>query len=270
MTMKKAKDSELTVRGSQLPAELRTRFASAVDRTAEAVAGITASGWGFLSLRGGRFQLGETALGDTLQVVIVGAIRENVYYAGEFDPTTPEPPSCFALGYDEKQLAPPAELEGKQADACAGCWANAWGSGKGRGKACKNTLRLAVIPADTVTPAALAKATGARLRLPVTSVGAFAAYVKALKEVSGRPVSSVVTEVVLSPDPKTQYKVSFAAVKELNLQPVLDAVDTRITEAGPLLEALPDTSPVAAAPVRRAGRQRVPVVRDVAKQLKKR
>lgn len=266
MAAKKTK-SEIAIRNPALPAELAKMFAGVVDTTARATAGISSGGWAFLSTRGGQFTLSKKPLGDVLKLIVLGGIRENVYYEGDYDPENPSPPTCFALGYEAAEMAP--TIAEPQAPKCSACWANAWGSGKGRGKACKNVMRLAVIPGDNLDPEVLAKITGARMRLPVTSVAAFADYQKLVSEGEKRPLWSVVSEVTVVPDAKTQYRLTFEAVQSVNVARALNAIKLRMEEATPTLEAVPDLStPPGEAPQRPAPRAKVPVQRGVAAAMK--
>jgi len=73
-----------------LDAARRERYAVITERDAASVTGV---GWAFLSTRGGIFRAGEEILPSTLRVVILGAVRENTYYATEYDPDVPAPPT---------------------------------------------------------------------------------------------------------------------------------------------------------------------------------
>ncbi len=157
---------------------------------------------------------------NEMAVVIVGSILENVYYEGRYDPENPSGPACYAYGRNVKEMAPHKNIkDSAQADVCDGCPQNEWGSAdQGRGKACRNIRRLAVISAGT-----LDERTGefkqetdkdhfestqmAFLKLPVTSVKPYAAMVKQLQGSMGRPPHGVFAKIKVVPDSKTQFKV---------------------------------------------------------------
>jgi hypothetical protein len=196
----------------------------------------------FFSVRSGVLQFdGAPMPGNQMAVVIVDSIFENIYYDEDFDPDSPTSPACFAFGRDEDELAPHEEAVGKQNDTCAGCPNNEWGSAdKGRGKACKNTRRIALVPAGSydgkgnlelfedvehyeTTPIAF-------MKLPVTSVRGWATFVKNTANVLRRPPHGVVTRVSVVPDPKSQFKIMFEVVDELPNE-LIGAVMKRREEA---------------------------------------
>lgn len=176
----------------------------------------------FVSTRGGVLSFGDQPFpNNEMAAIIVDSILTNVYYEGDYDPETPQTPSCYAFGRDEKTLAPHDDAEVKQADGCEACPQNVFGSAlKGRGKACTNRRRLGLISAGDLDPktgeftavteeAQLAKAQVAYLMLSPMSLNAFGSYVKELKAKLNRPPFAVFTKVSLVPDPKAQFKVVY-------------------------------------------------------------
>jgi hypothetical protein len=151
-----------------------------------------------LSIRDKKFAIDGLELPNPKQttVIILQAAFENAYYEEGFDPDSPAPPDCYAVGYDEATLAPPEDLETKQHDTCAGCPKNEWGSAeKGKGKACKNQRKLALISADAINdgPGGVAKSTVVVLRIPPTSTGPYSKYVKRLANLLKLPPYAVST-----------------------------------------------------------------------------
>ncbi len=155
---------------------------------------------------------------NELNVVVVDHILENALYEGAYDPDNPQPPVCFAFGRTEEEMAPHPDSAKPQGDAegkCAGCQWNVWGSADvGRGKACKNIRRL-----ELITEGDLEDIPGAEvafLKLPVTSVKAWAGYVRQLATNYQRPPLGVVTTIKEIPDAKSQFKIvtSLAGVIE--------------------------------------------------------
>jgi hypothetical protein len=111
---------------------------------------------------------------NAIEAIILGGARINQYYEGEFTPGKPTPPTCYAIadpkweaGEVENKLGPPADLKTKQSDSCSDCRWNSFGSGRGNAKACKNTVRLAMLPANAVD---FAKADGLMLSVPPTGM----------------------------------------------------------------------------------------------------
>jgi hypothetical protein len=141
-------------------------------------------------------------------------------------------------------MGPPKEVDEydefeRQNDICKTCWANEWGSAeRGKGKACSNRRRLALIPAGTYTPvkgggfeleveedAAHYQSTDvAYMKLPVMSVKGFAAYLKQVAEQFKRPLHGVLTRIYVEPDPKSQFRVKFElieVIEDADIMPVL-------------------------------------------------
>lgn len=198
-------------------------------KQAEAAAGMensTASGQ-FFSLKGGILSFNDAPVpGNQMGVIILDGILENVFYENAYDPEDPSGPTCFAFGRDEKALEPHKDVvaAGNAIHShCAGCPMNEWGSAdKGRGKACRNTRRLAMIPAGTFNqdgkfvltkdPEHYESAAVAFMKLPVTSVKGYAAFVKQVAGALKRPPHAIVTKVSIRPDPTTQFKVVFEPI----------------------------------------------------------
>lgn len=172
-------------------------------------------GGAFLSTKNGRLSFGGNPVpGDKMNVVIFDSILENHYYNVAFDPKSPASPVCYAFGRDEKQMAPHAKCEEPQSGACKGCPLNEFGSAdKGRGKACSNVRRLALIPEGGLDDVEGAEV--AYLKVPVMSVKNWANYVTQLNTGLKRPPLAVVTEVSVVPDDKSQFRVQFKLVREI-------------------------------------------------------
>lgn len=102
-----------------------------------------------ISVKGKVFTLpdGKTSNGP-LQVVILDHRNVNTHYSGAYNPSQITPPDCFAIGTTIDDMGPAASIEKPHGKNCADCEKNAWGSGQGQGKACQNTVRLAVVPPD--------------------------------------------------------------------------------------------------------------------------
>lgn len=85
-----------------------------------------------------------------LELVVVDFTSKNVYYPDGFDPKNIVPPTCFAIGADIKSMVPSknSPINQNAGSDCASCAMNQWESDPkgGRGKACKNSRMLAVLP----------------------------------------------------------------------------------------------------------------------------
>jgi hypothetical protein len=168
----------------------------------------------FVSIKGGILSVaGQPMKDNKVQVVIIDHVYENAHYAGAFDPDSPQPPVCYAFGREEEELKPHEKASEPKHEQCSGCPLNVFGSAeKGKGKACKNTRRLALISADKLTAQSAEEGQLVYMKLPVTSTKGWAYFVKGLAATLRRPPFGVITEIAVVPDPKTQFKVTFSAV----------------------------------------------------------
>jgi hypothetical protein len=186
---------------------------------------------GFLTTRGGVFRLHDEEIpGNQICAVILDSVFENTLYEGRFDPNNMAPPVCYAFARDSDDLAPHESMQAHpdifvpQNDTCHGCPHLEWGSSDtGRGKACQQRRRLAIIPAGQFIPrgkydfdveifddeAHYENAEMALLKLPVTSVQEYGRYVHSVANEHSLPPYGVISRVWLEPDPKSQYKVMF-------------------------------------------------------------
>lgn len=203
-----------------------------MSKAQEATAG--GSGGRFFGLRAGQLTFGDdTFPGNQIACVITDHIFENIFYEGSFDPESKNPPTCFAFGRDAKTMGPPEAVDEheeftRQSDLCVNCVQNEWGSAQtGKGKACSNRRRLAIIPAGTYVPQGrnggfeldlfddashFAGADTAFMKLPVMSVKGFQAYVKQVADQFQRPLHGVFTRIFTEPDPKSQFRVRFEMI----------------------------------------------------------
>lgn len=151
-----------------------------------------------ISTRGKVFTLpnGRTHQGP-LHAVILDHRNYNRYYTAAYNPQDPKPPACFALSKELTGLVPHETASGPQAESCAGCPMNKWGSAPtGKGKACRNTVRLAVAPSDKSDDEPMI------LSIPPTALKSWNALVNNLETMGMLPVQ-VVTEIAF--DPQAAY-----------------------------------------------------------------
>lgn len=189
--------------------------------------------------------------GDTLEVVIVDFISSNLFYDGPYDRDNPAPPGCFALGAEPSSLVPSANSPAKQADTCASCPNNQFGSAaNGKGKACKNTRLLAVSPVSALDnpdePAPVWV-----LSIPPTSMKAFDAYVHSLAAKHRTVPIGVVTQIAL--DENSQYAAPRCSLVRPLKGDELKVFMERRQEARDRLHVEPDVSTYQP-PKRAAGR----------------
>jgi hypothetical protein len=187
--------------------------AAVAQAAVEKPSGFTSS----ISIRGGVMMIDKNKVKDNeLDVVILASVHENQWYTSKFDPDSIQTPDCYAIGKEEEGMAPHADSADKQGDEegmCANCEHNKMGSADtGRGKACKNVRRIAVVAADALE--SLEKFEQAEVRtmkIPVTSVRNYAKYVRGkLADEIKRPVYGVVTTIKVEPHQKYQFETQFS------------------------------------------------------------
>lgn len=182
----------------------------------------------FFSFKSGVLSYGGNAIpGNKIDVIVIDSILENCYFGSRYDPDSPGSPVCYAFARTDEELAPHEKSAEPQHETCKGCPMNEYETAdNGKGKACKNVRRLAVIPGAPLDEESIEKAEVAYMKLPVTSVKGWASYVRSLSALEGLPPLGVVTTVSVAPDAKTQFKVSFNKVENIDAD-LMDAVVAR-------------------------------------------
>ena len=223
----------------------------------------TATG-NFFSLKGGILAWNDSPLkNNEMAAIILDSVLENVYYNSDYDQDDPKGPLCFSFGREEKDMVPHAdvvEAGTEQHETCHGCPMNEFGTAdKGKGKACRNVRRLGLIPAGgfakdgTFEPEededAYRDAQLGFMKLPVTSVKGYAAYVKTLAASLKRPPLGVFTKITVVPDAKSQFKVTFEALGNVPNE-LMGAIMARKPEAVATIDSPYKVGEVEEKPVR--------------------
>ena len=142
-----------------------------------------------IKVKNKKFVLPDGREAETFAAVIVDFINVNEFYEGRYDPKVIKPPVCAAKGTEPHSLTPFDESPKPQADTCAECPNNQFGS-EGKGKACKNGMWLSVVPADDLGAQPLT------VKLAPTSTTPFRRDLTLLAS-TGRPHFSVITNFAL-------------------------------------------------------------------------
>jgi hypothetical protein len=184
-----------------------------------------------------------TTLTELKGVVIVDFVSTNKFYEGAYDPKNISPPACFAIGTNPSQMVASDNSPVKQADTCAVCPMNQFGS-SGNGKACKNSRVLALLPADADedTPLMI-------LGVSPTALKAFDAFVTSIVRSFQLPPVGVMVDITFDPNS------SYASLRFGNPQPNTNLANhfARKDEAQKRLATEPDVSQYEApAPARKA------------------
>jgi len=193
-----------------------------------------------ISLRAGVMKYQDQIVpGNKLDCLIIASVFENRWYPNKFDPNKRENPGCFALSVNGKDMTPHDTSPQLQSDACETCPQFQWGSAPdgGRGKACKQVRRLALLPATILKDTDVDKIATAEMALmsvPVTSGKNWANYVNNLSNEYHRPPWAVLSTVYVEPDPRTQFQVKFKYLGFVSDE-YLEAVEKRYLSATDVL-----------------------------------
>lgn len=158
-----------------------------------------------------------------LELVVVDFTSINNYWPEGFDPKNIVPPTCFAISTDIKSMTPSknAPINQNTGGDCASCVMNAWESDPkgGKGKACKNSRSLAVLPPDADGETPLWK-----LNVSPTATKGFDGFVAGVARVFEMPPVGVVVTVGFNPnetfaqlvfsDPKVNENLSVHFVRQ--------------------------------------------------------
>ncbi len=212
-------------------------------RKSQKVASNLGTGGNWVSIKGAVMKYkGNPVEGNAMNVMVPSFVLENQYYGRDYDPDTPQSPVCYAFGDDQATMRPHEKSPQKQHNQCKGCPQNEWGTAeRGRGKACKNVVRLGLLPADALERGGqgVRDAEEAIIKVPVTSCKAWGGFVSQLEAID-RPPLSFITEISITPDPKTQVAMHFKAVEEITDG---DAIEALLERADQMDKTLPQPYP---------------------------
>lgn len=151
---------------------------------------------GRISVKGKKFSIpGGRSSEGPLSAIILDWRWQRSYFKGTYNPNAIAPPVCSASNKIEGELIPfPTSSEAQHTD-CDTCPKNQWGSdANGKGKACKSSARLAIVPPD-----AEADTTPWMLDVAPTGLKGLINYMNALQNVSGLLPLQVITDIDFEP-----------------------------------------------------------------------
>lgn len=216
----------------------------------------------YLSFKSGVMSINDVPVpGNRMPIIVLDSVFENKYYEGRYNPNKIVSPTCWAIAREDSELAPNKELvDDQQSIKCEGCERNEWGSDPdgGRGKACKNTRRVAIIHADALKggPAAIKKADVIVFSPPVTSVKNYSAFANQVATVLKVPPLAIEAEIAVEPDAKNQFSVHFRANSQIEDESLLVALlEKRESIKDMMMRGYPKNSEIeqGAAPIERGG-----------------
>ena len=172
----------------------------------------------WLSLKGGIMSYNGAALpGSRMNVVILDGVMEHQLYTKPFDPNSPASPDCYSFGRSLDSMKPQPQVEKPVSPNCPTCPKNAWGSDPkgGRGKACREVRRIALIDAAVLEsgPEGIMAAEIVMCKIPGMSVMPYGDYIRQLANVMKMPPWGVVTDFSVRPDQKSMLMCGFQYVR---------------------------------------------------------
>jgi len=220
--------------GLALPSDVLARLAA----KAQNVAAAERPSISKFGLKSGVLSYGGNPMpNNEVEVIVLAATYRSTWYAGRYDANNIVNPNCFSMSLTGEDMTPDRVVENPPHATCKGCPKSEWKSdpATGKGKACKESRRLVLIPATVLKEADPAKAVAvaelAIMDLPVTSGKNYSNFVNALAAAANVPPFAAVTHIKVTPDAKTQFKVNFTPLSVVPSIEILDAIEKRIPEA---------------------------------------
>lgn len=182
----------------------------------------------FISLKGKIFTLPDGTQLKDVDCIVVDYLRINQLLT-PYVPSQRMQTLCWAIGRNDKTLAPNEDVENAESKTCATCPKNEFGS-KGKGKACTNKIRLAIVPPDAKSNADIWL-----VQIPPTSLADWTNYVKMIERLYGTSgTMRIVTKIKMNPD--SDYpKLVFQCLRPLPI----DEADPQTTSLATIIKLRP-------------------------------
>jgi hypothetical protein len=227
--------NDLTTMGNTLPAETQARMNQQIQEDIKRLGAVGGKD-AIRITQDKKFEMPNGDVLDEIEGVIVDFVYRNEYYTEAFNRKQIKPPTCFAISAQEKGMAPSPNSPQVQHDTCEKCQWNQWGSSPtNNGKACKNTVLMALLP-----PGATPDDPVWTLKTSPTAIKHFNGYIAKLAHTLQKSKDGVVTRIFF--DPNSPYaSVRFAAI---GVNDAADEIARRGGEARARLLQEPDLSGV--------------------------
>lgn len=199
------------------------------DANAAASQEASALGGGYFSIKGGLLSFGGNEIpGSQMAVIVLDSMFLNQYFDGPYVEGQQRSPVCWAKGHGKSSdLEHHEKAEDPQHDGvCDDCPMNRFGSADtGKGKACKNGRRLALISAGDLSrdgeqvemlgDSEILEGSIGWFNLPPTSLQAYATWVESLRSAFKRAPYAFVCKIVVKPHQTKQVVVTFNTMVDL-------------------------------------------------------
>lgn len=185
-----------------------------------------------ISFKNGTISIGGVAVGHEMNVIPLHPQYVRTYYDTIYQADKIVPPACYSFNGD----APHEKSADPQAKSCDTCPMNEWGTdARGKGKACKEGLRVAVLSAQgAVNAEVMARAPILTANFSVLNSKDVAPVLDAMYDQYGHPAKAVCV-LTAEPDDKRQVVNTLAVNYEIEDEATLEAIVNRLPDAEKLL-----------------------------------
>lgn len=185
-----------------------------------------------ISFKNGAITVGGVKIGNEMKVIALHPQYVRTYYDSIYQPDKIVPPACYS--YDGEK--PHEKAANKQSSSCEACPMNEWGTDqRGRGKACKEGLRVAFLSAQgNVNAEVMGRAPILQANFSVLNSKDVAPVIDAMYDHYGHPGKAVCV-LTAEPDEARQVINTLSVDYEIDNEDILNAIIGRIEEAEKML-----------------------------------
>jgi hypothetical protein len=183
--------------------QIKQQLALQSEKVAQLNAGVN-----LISFKGGQLIVnGQPVPNGEADVVVLAQQGERAYYEDEFDPSKPQVPTCYSFD----GLAPHPEAQDPQHENCEHCPQNKWRTARrGKGKACRESTRVMLVPANVPFKAAPAY----QCSFPITSMNSVRDFFGRCAN-SGKLAPQFRAKLKVVPHPKNFFDASLAIIEPI-------------------------------------------------------
>jgi hypothetical protein len=158
-----------------------------------------------ISTKDGSYTFGDDDLGSEMDCIVVRAVQFMQYFTSSYNKKNPQPPDCFALSVDGKNMKPHENSSEPQARKCDVCPHSKVVDGNPPD--CATKRRIALLHVDDIeTPKMVAKAAMPYLEIPWTSIKqSWSPYIKKVLPGKEKPSYAVLTHLELDDKKVTRF-----------------------------------------------------------------
>ncbi len=168
-----------------------------------------------ISLSASGITVAGEKMGLAYDMVIAAYTNVRTYYRNAYTAGSKDVPICYSFDL----VRPHEKASEPQCETCADCPKNAFGSASnGKGKACSEGFRFAGIAPGQVKAAGLAEAELITGHPSTLNARHWSDYLTSLGN-KGLHFFQVVTRLVIGPDPKSQYRLTYEMRAPLTIPP---------------------------------------------------